>query len=181
MTFPTTARLILRPFLPSDAEPFAALNADADVMAEFPKTLTRAESDQIIESAERKRAECGFGFAAVAMKNGTFLGMCGLNVPGYETPFSPSVEIGWRFARPAWGNGYASEAACAWLAFGFEAKGLEEIVAFTALTNTRSEAVMHRIGMKRDETGDFLHPRLEPDHRLAPHVLYRIKREDFRP
>lgn len=179
MTIIKTRRLILRPFAPEDAEPFAALNADAVVMADFPRCLDRGESDAIIAASERRRSQTGVGFAAVTTHDGAFLGMCGLNVPSYHTPFTPCVEIGWRLARAAWGEGYASEAAREWLAHGFGALALPEIVSFTARSNHRSEAVMRRIGMVRDADGDFLHPNLAPDHRLAPHILYRLRREDI--
>lgn len=181
MTVLRTARLVLRPFADEDRRAFAALNTDAEVMAEFPAVLTPAQSDAFIDFAEAKRAQTGFGFSAVATPEGQFLGMCGLNAPGFPAPFMPCVEIGWRFARGAWGKGYATEAAQAWLGHGFGPLGLNEIVSFTATTNKRSEAVMQRIGMTRDIAGDFRHPGLAPDHRLAPHVLYRLGKEDFDP
>ena len=175
MTTLRTARLILRPFVAEDAAPFAALNADREVMANFPKTLTRAESDHLIAVFEARRKETGIGFAAVSTLDGAFLGMCGLSRPAFSAPFVPCVEIGWRLTRAAWGKGYASEAARVWLAHGFGELCLKEIVAFTVATNHRSEAVMRRIGMTRDMGGDFLHPGLATDHRLAPHILYRIR------
>jgi RimJ/RimL family protein N-acetyltransferase len=181
MTTLRTSRLILRPFAEDDRTPFAALNAHAVVMADFPKLLSRAESNAIIDASEKKRERTGFGFSAVTSLDGEFLGMCGLNVPGFVAPFTPCVEIGWRFTRGAWGSGYASEAARAWLAYGFDEKALREIVSFTAVTNMRLEALMRRIGMIRDAAGDFLHSSLAPDHRLAPHVLYRIEKVHFTP
>lgn len=44
----------------------------------------------------------------------------------------------------------------------------------TSVHNTRSEAVMQRLGMRRD-AATFLHPALPADHRLAEHCLYRIQ------
>jgi RimJ/RimL family protein N-acetyltransferase len=88
-------------------------------------------------------------------------------------PFS-GVEIGWRLARQAWGHGYATEAAQASLAFGFESLALPEILAVTTLTNLRSQAVMRRIGMTRDPDGDFDDP-TEPEGPLRRNVLYRIR------
>ncbi len=75
-----------------------------------------------------------------------------------ELPFAPAVEIGWRLHPDYWGHGYATEAAAASLRFGFDEAGLDEIVAFTTTLNTRSQAVMARIGMERDLDGDFDHP-----------------------
>ena len=52
---------------------------------------------------------------------------------------------------------------------------LAEIVSFTVPENRRSRAVMERIGMTHDASGDFLHPSLPDGHRLKPHVLYRTR------
>ena len=52
--------------------------------------------------------------------------------------------------------------------------GLPEIIAFTAVPNTPSRAVMQRLGMTRDPADDFDHPLLEAGHPLQRHVLYRI-------
>jgi len=52
---------------------------------------------------------------------------------------------------------------------------LHEIVAFTTTVNTRSQAVMERIGMTRDMDGDFDHPGVPEGSRLRRHVLYRMK------
>jgi RimJ/RimL family protein N-acetyltransferase len=73
-----------------------------------------------------------------------------------------------------WGHGYASEAAPASLRHGFDQVGLDEIVAFTTTLNTRSQAVMVRIGMRRDADGDFDHPALPEDGPPRHHALYRI-------
>jgi len=88
----------------------------------------------------------------------------------------PCVEVGWRLARAAWGQGYATEAARDGLRFGFEARGLEEIVSFTTVSNQRSRRVMERLRMTHDPAGDFPHPNLPAGHPIRPHVLYRITR-----
>jgi ribosomal-protein-alanine N-acetyltransferase len=90
----------------------------------------------------------------------------------------PAVEIGWRLARAAWGNGYATEAARAALSFGFGEIGLAEVVSFTTPANRRSRVVMERIGMSHDPGDDFEHPGLPPGHPQRPHVLYRLESSD---
>ncbi len=101
----------------------------------------------------------GWGFWAVEVAGGApFIGMVGLHRVRTDLPFAPAVEIGWRLHPDHWGHGYATEAAAASLAFGFDEGGLREIVAFTTTVNTRSQAVMERIGMTRDRGGDFDHP-----------------------
>jgi RimJ/RimL family protein N-acetyltransferase len=173
----TTDRLILRRWREADLAPFAALNADPAVMEHFPAPLTRAESDAMVERIDAEFDRRGFGLWAIEVTGtGEFIGFTGLSVPRFEAAFTPAVEVGWRLARAAWGHGYASEAARRALRFGFEDAGLDEIVSFTSVPNTRSQAVMRRIGMRHDPAGDFDHPVLERGHRLSRHVLYRAAR-----
>lgn len=173
-----TPRLLMRRWRDCDLAPFAEMNADPEVMRHFPAPLSREESDRMVERMEACFAEKGFGLWALeSAEEGTFLGFTGLSTADFGAHFAPAVEVGWRLRREAWGHGYATEAARAALDHGFGTLGLGEIVSFTAVTNTRSQSVMHRIGMVRDPGDDFLHPNLPADHRLAPHVLYRIRRE----
>ena len=165
-----TERLLLRRWTDADRGPFAALNADPVVMEHFPAPLTRAESDAFADRVEAGFAERGWGLWAVEAPEG-FVGFTGLSVPAFEADFLPAVEVGWRLARSAWGRGYATEAASAALRYAFTDLGLESVVGFTATTNTRSERVMQRVGMRR--LGEFDHPALPEGSRLRRHVLYR--------
>jgi len=169
-----TTRLLLRRWQPEDAEPFAAMNADPEVMEFFPAALERASSDALVDRIEASFAERGFGLWALEVaSDGGFIGFTGLSVPGFEAAFTPAVEIGWRLARGAWGHGYATEAATAALDAAFGPLGLTEVVSFTSVANVRSQALMWRLGMTHDPAEDFDHPSLPPEHRLARHVLYR--------
>jgi RimJ/RimL family protein N-acetyltransferase len=176
-----TERLLLRRWRPEDRVPFAAMNADPEVMEHFLAALTRAESDAFVDRIEAGFAEHGFGLWALEVAqpgelSGEFIGFTGLSVPSFQAHFMPAVEIGWRLARPAWGHGYASEAARRALSAAFDDHGLPEVVSFTSATNLRSQAVMRRIGMTHDPADDFDHPRLPPGHRIRRHVLYRAAR-----
>ena len=177
----TTSRLRLRGWQDADREPFAALNADPEVMAHFPTTLTRATSDRLVDLTMDGWAENGFGLWALERtEDGRFLGFTGLSKPSFEAHFTPAIEIGWRLARHAWGHGFATEAARAALAFGFDTIELEDIVSFTVPANVRSRAVMERIGMHHDPADDFDHPKLPEGHPLCRHVLYRLARAEWR-
>jgi RimJ/RimL family protein N-acetyltransferase len=170
----TTARLVLRPFTASDLAPFAALNAHP-LVVEWLGERTRAESDALTERINAEIEREGWGFWAVEVVGGDpFIGMVGLHRVDPSFPFAPAVEIGWRLHPSQWGRGYATEAAAASRDHGF-AGGLEEIVAFTAAGNVRSQAVMERTGMVRDPTADFDHPALPADSPLRPHVLFRAR------
>ena len=176
-----TERLLLRGWLRGDRAAFAALNADPEVMRHFPSVLSTAASNRMVEAIVHGWQEHGYGLWAVERAaDGAFLGFTGLSTPSFDAPFMPTVEVGWRLARAAWGHGYATEAAEAALAFGFEAMGLEEIVSFTVPANERSRGVMERLGMTRDAADDFDHPKLPAGHPLRRHVLYRLTREDWK-
>jgi ribosomal-protein-alanine N-acetyltransferase len=146
-------------------------------MEHFPAPLTRVESDAMVGRIETAFEVNGFGLWAVEVFGGpAFIGFVGLAVPRFEAHFTPAVEVGWRLAREHWGRGYATEAARAALDFGFGSAGLDEIVSFTVPANTRSRAVMERLGMTHDPSDDFDHPQIAPGHPLRRHVLYRLKR-----
>ena len=176
----STERMLLRAWRPEDRTPFAALNADPEVMRHFPAQLLRAESDALAERIEAHFDREGWGLWAMEERStGAFLGFTGLARPVFDAPFMPAVEIGWRLARSAWGQGYASEAARASTAFAFDEIGLEEIVSMAVAANTRSIAVMERLGMHRDPAEDFDHPLVAaPD--LRRHVLYRLTAAEWR-
>jgi RimJ/RimL family protein N-acetyltransferase len=174
-----TRRLLLRQWRTEDREPFAALNADPIVMAHFPAPLTRVESDTIADRCERLIAEQGWGPWATEIKaTGEFIGMVGLHIPRDDLPVSPCVEILWRLALAHWHRGFASEAARGALQVGFEVVGLPEIVSFTVPANTRSRAVMDRLGMQMD-VAPFEHPGVPVGHVLRTHCNYRLSRNSW--
>ena len=155
-------------------QPFAELNADPEVMRYFPATMTREQSDGFAAYVRETIDRQGWGLWAVEVTDGpAFIGFVGLNRVNFEEHFTPAVEVGWRLARPFWGNGYATEAAAAAVGFGLQQVDLDEIVSFTAASNEPSIRVMRRLGMRHDAAGDFDHPRVA-EGPLRRHVLYRL-------
>ena len=175
-----TERLLLRPWRETDFAPFHGINGDPVAMEYFPGVLSRDESDALATRVKAHFDEHGFGFWAVELPGeAEFIGMVGIAHVWFDAHFTPAVEIGWRLDRRYWGRGFASEAARGALGYAFGPLGLSEVVAFTVPANRRSRAVMERIGMRRDPADDFEHPALLPGHALRPHVLYRIRAEDW--
>jgi RimJ/RimL family protein N-acetyltransferase len=173
-----TERLLLRELRDGDVPPLAALNADPRVMQHFPAPLSAAETEEMVGRIRAHVAARGFGMWAVEVRGGApFIGLVGLAVPRFEAHFTPCVEVGWRLAAEHWGRGYATEAARAAVAFGFDRLGLAEIVSFTVPGNTGSRRVMEKLGMRRSPGDDFLHPLIPATSPLALHVLYRLRRE----
>jgi len=168
-----TERLLMRRWRDSDRAPFAALNADPEVMRYFPVPLDRAESDQSIDRFDQRFDQQGFGLWALeVLETGEFIGFTGLNPMPDGVPGAGDQEVGWRLCRHAWHKGYATEAARTALDLGLNRLGLPVIWSMTAILNSPSQAVMRRLGMVRYELFD--HPRIEAGHALRPHVVYRI-------
>jgi RimJ/RimL family protein N-acetyltransferase len=173
ITHLSTERLLLRGWTSADRAPFAALNADPEVMAHFPAVMTPAESDAAQLRIMAGLAERGWGLWAVELRRtGTFAGFVGLNPVPDDLPPAPAVEVGWRLARPYWGQGFAPEAARAAITFGLEQLALTELISFTTSANTNSRRVMEKVGMQHHPDDDFDHPRY-PDWAERRHVLYR--------
>jgi RimJ/RimL family protein N-acetyltransferase len=176
----TTPRLVLRTWRESDLPAFAELNADPEVMRHFPSTLSAVESDALARRVMSALDVDGIGWFAVEVPGvAPFIGFVGMKtVPDAVAAIiapgeSPPLEVGWRLARGAWGQGFATEAARGVLAWAARTRGVERAVSFTATTNVRSEAVMRRIGFERDLDGDFDHPSVPEGSPIRRHVLYR--------
>jgi len=169
-----TERLVLRRWRPADASPLAAINADPEIAYWLGGPVFAADPGQ----AERYNASIdqhGFGrYAVTRREDKALIGAVGPMPIGAGLPVS-GFEIGWRIARSAWGRGYAAEAARAAMAQAF-ARGVEEMLAFTAETNFRSQAVMAKLGLARDPSRDFDHPRLEEGDPLRRHIVYAMRR-----
>lgn len=174
-----TDRLVLRGWRDSDLEPWAVMNADPEVREYFPDVLTREQSEASVARFQAALDQRGWGWWAVEVRaTGEFIGFTGLDPVDEDMPFT-GVEVGWRLARPSWGHGYATEAALAAVAHGFDGLGLTEILAVTTATNLRSQAVMRRIGMTRDPSDDF-DDLTVPEGPLRRNVVYRLRAEDRR-
>ena len=171
-----TDRLRMRRWRPADRAPFAALNADPEVMRYFPQVRDRAASDASVELFESRFEEQGYGLWALErLADAAFLGFAGLNPMPPGTPGAGELEVGWRLARSAWGFGYATEAGAAALRIGFVEVGLPRIWSITAVGNVRSQAVMRRLGLR--EHSRYPHPTLPAEHELAEQVAYLQTRE----
>lgn len=172
-----TERTVLRRWRDADLDPFAALNADSEVMEFFPSTLSRADSDLFATRIADEIERTGHGLWALEVE-GRFAGYVGTTTVTFDGELHGATEIGWRLARWAWGHGYASEAACAVLDDAFTTRNLDQVVSFTTETNVRSRAVMERIGLVRRHDLDFDHPRL-PDWWGRRHVVYGITHREW--
>ena len=153
-----TPRLLLRPWADADRAAFAALHADPEVMVDSVAPIDRRASDAKFDRYAAAYDAVGYCRWCLESRDGDVLGCVGVmpSPPGH--PLGTHAEVGWRLARSAWGNGYATEAAQASLDDVFTRCGVTEVLAYTAADNVRSRAVMSRLGLRRDPWRDFSTP-----------------------
>src|SRR4051794_2340902 len=163
----------MRRWRQADRAPFAALNADPELMRHFPAPLDRAGSDALIDRIENRFDEQGFGLWALeVLATGQFIGFTGLHPMPDGIPGAGGMEIGWRLDRSAWHRGYASEAARAAADVAFGPIGLAELWSQTAVGNEPSQAVMRRLGMRHHAFFD--RPGLPAGHPVGHQVVYHL-------
>lgn len=173
-TILTTERLLLRKWSNDDIPTLIQMNQDKEVMKYFLNTLNEEESLAFYNRVQNHFVTNGFGLYVVEDKfTNCFMGYTGFMIASFESSFTPCVEIGWRFKKNYWGNGYATEAAKACLTYGFGALNFKSVFSFTSVLNHKSEAVMQRIGMEK--IGEFDHPKIKAEHPLCRHVNYLIE------
>jgi RimJ/RimL family protein N-acetyltransferase len=131
------------------------MQAHSEVMQDYGGILTRAESDEKFDRYVATFEQYGFCRWAIEAPNSGFLGYAGLMPVDSSHPLGAHIDIGWRLIRSAWGNGYATEAAAAVLEDAFLRVGLSEVVGYAEPDNFRSQAVMIRLGMRREPSRDF--------------------------
>ena len=174
----------------SDREPFAAMNADPEVMRYFPAALDRSTSDGLAERLDAGFDLHGHGRWALERRDtGEFIGFTGLGPMPPDVPGSGGMEIGWRVARAHWRQGFAFEAATAALDAAFASDpasaadrdaasaALLEVNSITAVINEPSRAVMRRLGMRHVD--DFAHPVVPDGSPIRAHVRYVLTRDEW--
>ena len=158
-----TERLVVRELTDDDAPALHELHRHDEVMRWLDRRLSAGLEDEYERlRGWRARGGGGYGFFGIVLRaTGELVGVLVL------TPFQdlPYVDLGWRLHPAHWGNGYATEAARGAIGYGFGTLGLAEIAAVTLPHNTRSRAVMERLGMTY--AGEVTHAGL-------PHVLYLL-------
>ncbi len=170
-----TERLVIREWEPRDRDAYAAIAMDPDVRRFYFDVPTREEVDAMLDRFIEFYNRDGFGFLPVERKSdGALLGDVGIAPVGMPMRGNPPVEIGWLVGKQYWGQGYAPEAAQAWIDYAFDTLDFDEVVAWTTVTNLASQRVMQKLGMRTSPEDDFIHPKAPPGHPLGPHVLYRI-------
>lgn len=165
-----TERLILRMFRESDAEAYAAICADAEVMRFLGdgKAMTEFEAWRSMAFLVGHWTLLGYGhFALEEKSSGRLVGRTGfLNPAGW-----PGFELGWTLGREFWGHGYATEGANRALRYAFEDMDRNHVISLIDPNNTGSIRVAERLGEKVEGTTELFNREI---------LIYGIDRSDWR-
>jgi ribosomal-protein-alanine N-acetyltransferase len=169
-----TNRLILRPFLDSDAQGIFEMDSDPEVhtyLGNNPIT-TMAQAEEVVAFIRGQYEPLGTGRLAMIEKNsGNFVGWTGLKLVTEEIiGLVNFYDLGYRLARKYWGKGYATESAIASLDLGFGTMNLPEIYAESDVGNDASNHILQKVGMTW--MGELM-------HYGRPHFYYKITREEW--
>lgn len=141
-----TPRLILRPPVAADFEPWAELAADEDVMRTLGGVQLRPVAWRSFLFVVGGWQILGFSpFSVIEKASGRWIGRVG---PLYPEGW-PAREVGWTLARSVWGSGYATEAATAAIDFAFAQLGWDEVAHCIEDNNLASQRVATRLGARR--------------------------------
>ena len=161
-----TQRCYLREFFTNDAQYFYDLNSDPEVVkytGDKPFGNVQ-EAKSFLENYDQYQ-KYGYGRWAVINKNtNEYIGWCGLKY----SPDLDEVDLGFRFFRKYWNQGYATETAEACIEFGFNTLNISKIVGRAMEANIGSVKVLEKTGM--EFVGNF-------EFNLHPGVLYQIKKK----
>ena len=140
-----SARLVIREFEVDDSASLMNVFGDEEVMRYGDGVKTLEWVEYTIREWRKDYCERGYGKWAVVTQDGSqLLGYCGLE--NLDMDGKQEVAIGYRLARPYWGQGYASEAVIAVRDFGLNALGLKRLVATIDPSNTASIRVVQKAG-----------------------------------
>jgi RimJ/RimL family protein N-acetyltransferase len=139
----TTERLVLRAFAADDLEPYAAMNADPEMMRYVGGPIDRAATWRLMAMLLGHWDLRGYGmWAMIERASGQFIGRAGL----YDQEGWPGLEVAWTVARDRWGRGYATEAGRAALDYAFEVVGADRVISIMRPDNAASIRVAEKIG-----------------------------------
>ena len=147
-----TARLLIRRLREDDLPGLYELHGDAEAMKFLGGIWTLDRTREVLHAIIANYETRGLEWRAVTdRRNRAFLGVCWLGQLSSKAcqalGSGPHVELGYRYLRGHWGQGYATEAGAAMLHRGFAELELDEIVAIVDPHNVASDRVINKLGM----------------------------------
>lgn len=147
-------RIRFRRITEDDLDDLAALYADPDVMRYYPRTRTKEETRESIQTYQKKyETETVSLMAAIHKRENKFIGRCGIMLQEIEGEVFP--EVGYMLDKFFWRGGLGTEAAIAFRDFGFSEMNYPKIISIIHPLNLASQGVAKNMGMTYERTAIF--------------------------
>lgn len=167
-----TERLGIRNWQDTDLPTFIEMCASPEVMKYFPSTSPPEKTVELVRRMQAQYEKKGYAYLPVELlETQEFIGFIGIMDQDYGEYLPAFVDIGWRLKESAWGKGYATEGAQAWMDFAFEKLELSEIYSVATMGNLGSQRVMQKLGMGKID--EFDHPKIEVGNPQRRCCLYK--------
>jgi [ribosomal protein S5]-alanine N-acetyltransferase len=159
-----TERLLLRPPRRDDVDAIHGWGRDPEVTrwVAWPRHESRDDAHAFVEAvlSSNEDPEAPMVHVAVRHDTGEVIGSTGLS-PDH------GVQIGYVLARRHWGQGFATELACALVDAAWSTPDVRRVWAICDLENLASARVLEKCGMQREGVlrRYAVHPNLGPEPR----------------
>jgi ribosomal-protein-alanine N-acetyltransferase len=164
-----TERLVLRPLTIDDTHVFFELNNDPEVIQFTGDVPFASENDALdfLQNYDQFTKHKTGRMAVIRKDDNAFLGWCGIKFD----PCSGEYDLGFRFFKKYWNQGFATEAAKVSLWYGFETLKISVILGRAMEQNVASIKVLEKCGMK------YIGKKACTAH---PGVIFQINKSDFK-
>jgi RimJ/RimL family protein N-acetyltransferase len=149
----STRHLTLREFEESDFRALNTYQSDPRYLRFYPREWaerTTEEARAFLQrqiDAQHEQPRITFQLAITLRSDGKLIGNAGVRLP---RPGATGGDIGCELDPEYWGQGYATEATRAMMAFGFEQLGLHRLHADTIAGNSAARRTLEKLGMTRE-------------------------------
>jgi len=148
-----TERLVIRELNLKDENDIFEMDSDPEVHRFIDNNPVKSitQSREFIKTIQEQYKENGVArWAVICKETLECLGWAGFEF--FKTPVNNHVnfyELGYRFKKKHWGNGYATESCRAIIEYGFEQLNINTIFAITYPEHIDSQKVLNKLGFKK--------------------------------
>lgn len=169
-----TERLYMREMKQGDFDALSRILKDEETMYAYNGAFNDAETQEWLDRQMGRYRRYGFGLWAVILKeNGEMIGQCGVTVQPWKD--KEVLEVGYLLRRDCWHKGFATEAAQACRDYAFDRLNADEVCSIIRDTNTASQRVAQRNGMKVTDRWTKHYRGVD-----MPHLMFSVKKDTQR-
>lgn len=168
---PKTQRLYMREMEQDDFDALCRILQDEETMYAYNGAFGDEETQEWLDRQISRYRRYGFGLWALVLKeNGEMIGQCGVTMQPWKD--KEVIEVGYLLRRDCWHKGFATEAARACKEYAFDILNADEVCSIIRDTNTASQRVAKRNGMKITDEWTKHYRGVD-----MPHYLFSVRRD----